>query len=271
MPRRRAPRKALRKLGLWAAATLLAALLVTLIAVLLTPPRRPSTGVGKSALIIDSLYDWTPNDRLLARLVQTFSDAGYSVKVIKGRDATVDAFRNLTAYDVVIVRCHGAYFKAGEVLGGRVLGDAAPVVFTGEEFSECLPLSCKYYFERLREEVVRGDFQLGENAVSVFALTPIFFEGLEGRFREGSVVIVASCYGLAGRLLADALLSKGVTYFISWDWKVSLEHMDEGLEALVEEAVAKGVGWVKAVENVNNRLGPDPLGGGRLRLVSTSG
>ncbi|MEM4640798.1 MAG: hypothetical protein QXT93_13065 [Thermofilum sp.] len=145
------------------------------------------------------------------------------------------------------------------------------MVFTGEEFSECLPLSCKYYFERLREEVARGDFQLGENAASVFALTPIFFEGLEGRFREGSVVIVASCYGLTGRLLANALLSKGATYFISWDWKVSPEHMDEGLEELVEEAVAKRVGWVKAVENVNNRLGPDPLGGGRLRLVSASG
>ncbi|MEM1692400.1 MAG: hypothetical protein QXK45_06995 [Thermofilaceae archaeon] len=38
--------------------------------------------------------------------------------MIKGRDATVDAFRNLTAYDVVVVRCHGAYFKASEVLGG---------------------------------------------------------------------------------------------------------------------------------------------------------
>lgn len=70
--------------------------------------------------------------------------------------------------------------------------------------------------ERL-EEVIRGDFQLGEDMASVFALTPCFFESLEGKFREGSVVVVASCYGLAGRLLADAFLGKGALFSISWE------------------------------------------------------
>lgn len=262
-------RRSLKTLGLLATAVFLALLLIILVLLLLSPsPRPPSSSAARSALIIDSLYEWMPNDQLLARLTRILSDAGYNVKVIKGREASVEAFRNMTAYDVIIIRCHGAYIKAGETLGGIVLDDNAPVIFTGEEYSECLPLSCKYYFERLKEEIVRGDFQLGENVVSVFALTHLFFGGLEGRFREGSVVIVASCYGLAGRPLADAFLEKGVAHFISWDWKVSPHYMDESLEALIEEAVVKGAGWVKAVDNINRRFGPDPLGGGKLGIIS---
>lgn len=269
MARGRVWKRALKRLGLGLAASSLLALLAALAVVLLTPPPRAGTPAARSALIIDSLYEWIPNDRLLDRLSQALSSAGYRVEVVKGRGATVDAFRNVTAYDVVIIRCHGAYFRAGDVLGGRVLSDNAPVIFTGEEFSECTPLSCKYYFERLREEVVRGDFQHGERVVSLFALTPLFFERVEGRFREGSVVIVASCYGLTGGLLAEAFLRKGAAHFISWDWKVSPEHMDRGLEMLVEEAIARGAGWVRAVSTVDRELGPDPLGEGRLKIASS--
>ncbi|MEZ0345204.1 MAG: hypothetical protein ABWK01_01465 [Infirmifilum sp.] len=268
MPRKRS----LRTLGFLTVAALLAAVVIGLIAALLLPaPSGTRPGAGRAALIIDALYEWVPNDALIRNLTEILSSAGYNVKVIKGRAATVEAFRNVTLYDLLIIRCHGAYFKAGEVLGGRVLSDNAPIIFTGEEFTECLPLSCKYYLGRLSEEVVRGVFTLGRANVSVFALSPLFFERLEGRFRRGAVVIVASCYGLSGRLLADAFLSKGADVFISWDWKVSPQQMDKGLLLLVERAVAQGQGWVKAVETVDEELGADPLGGGRLKAVTGGG
>lgn len=248
----------------------LAALLVVAAAAALTllqPGGGGGPGGGRRALIIDSLYEWVPNDELLNFLVDALSKAGYEVKVIKGADATVDAFRNITLYDVVIMRTHGGYLKPGDTLGGVTLEDYAPVVFTGEPFSECLPLSCKYYLERLSEEVVAGEFRMGGEEVRVFALTPLFFRKLKGEFRRGAVVILASCYGLSGRLLADALLDKGASYFISWDWKVSPHQMDEGLSLLIEEAVVNGVEWGEAVELVSNKLGPDPWGGGVLKAV----
>ncbi len=261
MPRRG---RKLRLLALLA----LAALLLPAVVSLLRPPPLERRGQGRAALVIDALYEWTPNDTLLRSVVEILSRAGYSVRVVKGREATVDSFRNITLYDLVIVRCHGAYFKAGDSLGGRVLADNAPIVFTGEVFTECLPFSCKYFSERLGEEVVRGEFAYGNRTVSVFALTPLFFERLQGGFRRGAVVIVASCYGLTGRLLADALLGKGASVFISWDWKVSPEVMDAALRMLLEEALLKGRGWPEAVEAVDRALGPDPLGGGRLKAVA---
>jgi len=84
-------------------------------------------------------------------------------------------------------------------------------------------------------------------------------------------VVVASCFGLSGRALADAFLGKGAAYFISWDWKVSTQVMDEGLRMLVEEAVVKGRGWSEAVEAVAERLGPDPLGEASSRSSGAGG
>ncbi|MCS7104635.1 MAG: hypothetical protein NZ954_03615 [Thermofilaceae archaeon] len=252
------------------ALALTGALLLTVFALIVvlvfTPP--PPQQSRRSALIIDSLYEWMPNEDVIKYMVDALSKVGYEVTVIKGRQADVAAFSNLSLYDLVVIRCHGAYLSPGESLGGRVLSDYAPVVFTGEIFSECLPFSCKYYLERLREEVIRGDFQVGESTVSVFALTPVFFEDMGGNFRKGSVVIVASCYGLSGRTLADVLIRKGVSFYISWDWKVSPHHMDESLKMLVEEALVKGRGWVEAVEVTAGILGPDPLGGGKLKIVA---
>jgi len=227
-------------------------------------PRR------RSAIVIDSLYEWIPNDSLLNYLRDALTEAGYNVTVVKGGEATVDAYRNLTSYDLVILRSHGAYFKPGDVLGGSALVDYAPLVFTGERFSECLPLSCRYYFERLSDEVVGGEFQYEGGGARVFALTPIFFRNLKGEFREGAVVVLSSCYGLSGSLLADAFLSKGAAIFISWDWKVSAGTMDEALRMLVELVVKGGKSWAEAATTVSSEVGADPLGGGRLSFKTRS-
>lgn len=40
---------------------------------------------------------------------------------------------------------------------------------------------------------------------------------------------------------------------------------------LVEEAVVKGRGWSEAVKVVAERLGPDPAGGGILKIVGSGG
>ena len=225
------------------------------------------TGSRKKALILDPLYNWIPNAPLLDNLISLLREAGYSVKVVKGANATVDAFRNITLYDLVIIRSHGGYFEPGDTLGGKTLDDYAPVVFTGEPFSECLPLSCKYYIERLREEVVAGVFSQGSVEVTVFAITPLFFKNLKGTFNEEAVVIVASCYGLAGHMLADAVIDKGARCFISWSWKVTPSHMDAALKLLIKKVVRDGIRWVEAVKEVSREMGADPLGGGMLKIT----
>lgn len=260
-------RKAFRAAALAAVVAFIALLAVGLLLALLTPPEQVG---GRRAIVIDALYEWMPNDDLLNFITRALKGAGYEVLVVRGKEATVDALRNLTQYSVVIIRCHGAHLKPGEVLRGRVLKDYVPVAFTGEPFSECLPFSCKYYLERLGDEVIRGDFNVGGRAVSVFALTPIFFERLRGRFSEGTVFVYASCYGLSGRALADAVLGKGAELFIAWDWNVSLEYVDRGLRMLVEEAVVRGRGWLEAARRVSSELGPDPVGRGVLEVVRRS-
>jgi hypothetical protein len=110
-------RRLAQKLALAAALAALLAVIALVAFIVVTPP---PPGAGKRALIIDSLYEWTPNEGLLSYLEEALGKAGYSVDVIKGSAATVDAFRNLTSYDLVVIRCHGGYLKPGESLGAAL-------------------------------------------------------------------------------------------------------------------------------------------------------
>jgi len=74
-------KRLVRKLALVAASTALLALIAGVVLIVVTPP---PPGAGKRALIIDSLYEWTPNEELLSYLEEALGKAGYSVDVIKG-------------------------------------------------------------------------------------------------------------------------------------------------------------------------------------------
>ncbi len=71
------------------------------------------TGVTVSlvprVLYYDALWRAYPNETLVDLVVEEFSRAGYVVDVRLGTEAGVLEMDMLDAYDVVIIRSHGAY------------------------------------------------------------------------------------------------------------------------------------------------------------------
>ena len=235
------------------AAVVLAVLAAT-VATLLLAPHQANV---KRALVADSLSIDYPNPELVSYIVNVLREHGYQVDLVTGTNVTMDLYARLTNYDLVILRVHGG--KA-EYIGpdGRV--HKINGLFTG------MPWNPTY--KVFKREWIATRAHPFNSTKTYLAVLPRFFDTvMKGRFRPGSVVIVASCYSLYTRDIADALARKGVSIFIGWPGPVTLHHMDEALRLLIEKAVVEGLPWPKAVEEVNRILGPDPLYNTSLRAI----
>ena len=123
------------------------------------------------------------------------------------------------------------------------------------------------YYELKKEWIATRAFPYNSTK-AYLAVLPRFFDArLKGRFKPNSVVIIASCYSLFTRDIADALGRRGLSIFIGWEGPVTLEHMDEALKLLIDKVFRGKLTWVEAVREVNEELGPDPIYGEELKIV----
>jgi len=215
--------------------------------------RTPSVNV-KRAVIYDSLHKFIPNDKLLKQLKFLLNSSGYEVDVFIDNNATVENFRRIIDYDLIIIRAHGGFLPKGIEVMNYYLKDHMAFIFTGELYNPG-----KYVLEQRALKIMIGKFRHENGSYTeVFAVSPLFILGLNGAFRKGSVVIIASCYGLTGEALAKSFLTKGASVYIAWPGDVTTEHMDKALYMLLEKVLRDNMSWVEAVKYVNETLGPDP-------------
>ena len=216
----------------------------------------PTTAKPK-ALVADSLMLDYPNPDLIEHIVGVLKSAGYEVDVVTGRDVNLTLYSRLTDYDLVILRVHGgrALYRTPDGKLHRLNG-----LFTGVPWSE-------EYRPLKRAWLATRAFPYNSTKAFVAALPKFFDVMLSGKFRPGSVMIVASCFSLYTSDIADALARKGLSMFIGWEGPVTLNHMDRVLRRLVDYAVGEGVPWPEAVKRVNEELGPDPTYGEPLKIV----
>ncbi len=213
-------------------------------------------GAAKRALIADGLWSDYPNRELIDSVKALLEMRGYQVDVYLGGNVTLDLYSRLTDYDIVILRVHGGKAEITTPRGRVALSG----LFTGQKWSS------EYEWMK-REWLATRAKPYNSNEYYVAALPRFFEEKLQGRFREGSVVIASSCYSLYTYGIPDALAKKGLHYYIGWRGPVTLSHMDEALLLLIEKAVGEGKDWREAVIEVNNELGADPLTQQKLSMI----
>ncbi len=209
------------------------------------------------ALVADSLCLDYPNPQLIEEIVNVLQRSGYQVDLYMCSNVTMELYTRLTDYDLIILRVHG-----GKAV--YIGPDGKPYVvtglFTGMKWSKS--------YEVFRSEWLATRARPYGLNKTYLAVLPRFFDVMvKGRFRPGAVMVVASCYSLYARDIADTLARKGLSIFIGWPGPVTLNHMDEALLMLVKKAVGEGYDWLKAVQLVNQELGPDPLYNTTLKAV----
>jgi len=211
------------------------------------------------ALIADALCEDFPNDELIEYVKDLLERKGYEVHVVRDGNVTIELFKHLTNYDVILLRLHGGSAEVPTVQGKNVTFVG---LFTGEPWNPNM-------YKDLRERVLvtRGVPFLNRSK-AYFAILPRFIlEEVEGKFRRGTVVIVASCYGVYTTDLAYAMLTKGASYYIGWGGPVTVPHMDKSVRLLFKLVFEDGMDWKSAVKEVSRVVGRDPVTNSSIHIV----
>jgi hypothetical protein len=185
------------------------------------------------AAIIDSLYVMDHNSDFYKRANDTLSNMGYKVDVILGGNVTVESFKNITGYKIIILRVHTA--KEGSLI----------VFFTGTR-SKDPNQDTGYMLER-----TVGWVRIGEVEGQYFyAVTPTMIVEGNGQAKfENTTIIVDSCYGLSTNSMAQAFTGKGASTYIAWDKGVYPQYADNATLKLLE-LISKQVPVTQAISQV---------------------
>jgi hypothetical protein len=228
--------------------------------VIFSPPGQQLRGLVASdseavprAAILDQLDLTFPNPAFVQATTDMLETAGYAVDYYRGREVTVELYRNLPKhdYDVVILRVHsGLVAEIDETTGTETLTDYVSL-FSGEPYSET-----KYV-----EEVQAGPLGIASNyegGPEYFGIGPTFIESsMNGNFDDTKIILMG-CDGLRAERTARAFLSRGAATFVSWDKPVSATHTDAATERLLRHLFVDGLPVPDAVEQTMAEVGPDP-------------
>jgi len=210
--------------------------------------RHAGGGAECRALVAYALqvsYDYRP---VINHIATVLREHGCVVSVVVGRDVNMSLYAHLDRYNIAILFVHGG--KAVFRVGGRVYRING--LFTGVPWSP--------RFEKLKREWIATRAFPFNSTKAFLAVLPRFFDVyMKGRFPPNSVVVVAGCYALFTPDLAEALFRHGLHVFIGWPGAVTPPYLFKAVEMLVDYAVAKNMGWIRAVYQVNKVLGPDPV------------
>lgn len=220
-------------------------------------PLRPDT-----AVIVDQLSLTAPNPRFVASATDTLEEAGYSVDYYPGEEVTVDLYRDLqtAGYELIIFRAHSS----------RLVGEWAGNLYAETAFFTSEPYDRTEYVEEQR----------GGRLVQVAADvgSPVYFgvgaefvrSSMRGSF-EGSTVIMMGCNGLLADTTAQSFLDRGAVAAITWDKDVSAVHTDAATERLLQLLALQGMTPEQAVAQAAADIGPDPVFGAQLRVLTRRG
>lgn len=246
-------------LTLATSATLLTVGGVVAITVFVSQP-HPTT--RPKAAIIDQLAATQPDPDFVSNATTTLEQAGYNVEYIPADQVTVDLFRRLPDrdYRLILLRNHSSRIVQSHV-AGRPQPIEKPVVsfFTSETYD---PSKYPNDIRRLYESHYDGGTE------NFFGISPDFItSAMIGRL-DRTVVIAMGCDGLSSDGMANALLNKGATAFISWDKPVSAEHTDRATTVLLQHLLVDRVGVGAATKQTMREVGRDPTYGSSLAYVA---
>jgi hypothetical protein len=175
-------------------------------------------------------------------MMQCISNAGYKVDLFRGTNVTVDLFRNIGGYKILILRLHSAIHT-----------DEFLYIFSGEKYTES-----KYVNEQLTGAVRKG-YTFNESETPYFVLNAVFLGNNNPIGLNGTTIIMTGCNGTATPYVIQRFFERGAKAYVSWDGYVGLSHSDEATLRLVRAMYSEGLSPKEAVEKVMREVGPDPF------------
>jgi hypothetical protein len=206
-----------------------------------------NSGNAPRAVLIDALYDASPNQLSTASLNRTLRDAGFEFCVYRGQEVTVDFLKGLEGgFSLVILRVHSALSKDGELF-----------LFTAESYS-----SDKHVEEQSFRLVKKA--YATESSQPVFAVNWGFLKRLMAGKFNGSLVVAMGCESTCDSFMIREVLDQGAVGYVGWNGSVLLSHSDEAVNCLVEDLYESKLPLREAIDKVNEKMGPDATEGATL-------
>lgn len=212
------------------------------------------------AMIVDQLALTDSNPQFLNEVGGQFLRDGYKLSYVPTGDVYVDFYRNLPRYDsdVIIIRGHSSDLT----LTRNVATKEEVMLFTSQPYSHEL-----YQDDQAQRELAIASL-IGSNRTDYFGINPKFVENeMDGKFNEGSTVIVMGCNGLSNTSFADALFKKGVSTYFGFEGSVTAEFTDKATAVLVKHLYIDGMTPQAARDATVEEVGADPVYGGNLLVL----
>jgi len=219
---------------------------------------------AQSAAIVDQLSLTQPNPDFAAKATDLLEKSGYTVDYYPGERVTVDFYRGLPAldYDLIILRVHSGMLWLGNETDATQ--EEYVSLFTGEPYSVA-----EYLDEQRDARVVQAVYDWGDDPI--FAVSSNFVtRSMQGTF-DDTLIVMMGCEGLGTERTGQAFVERGARAFVSWDKKVSAAHSDAVTERLLEHLVIEKLKPQDAVARTATELGPDPVFGAELRILTDGG
>ncbi len=224
-----------------------------------SPPDGP-----KMAAIVDQVSIYDANPEFVAAATDTLEGAGYVVDYYPHQEVTVDLYRDLPAYgyDLIVLRAHSA--RMLEDWQGKPVDEM--VIFTSE------PFTLGKYDDDIRSRSLASVSYSEDSDESFFGIESEFVLSRMRGDLAGTTIIMMGCDGLTTQnATARAFLDRGAKAFISWDDLISWDHSDATTERLLELMLVDGLDADEAVTRTAAELGPDPVFGAELRILTGDG
>jgi hypothetical protein len=178
---------------------------------------------NKKAIIINSTYDndfYADFKNIVHPGIESLlKNLGYSVIYLNGAQATIESFKNLNDYGIIIVCAHGATAGFRESFGPISWSTALTEIQTGELVTQGYEnwwIEHKNYFTMMTVD-------WGNQKIKFWAVTQRFFENYYSnrQFLSNSIFYNGSCRGMMPSTLgkspmALALESRGVGVYLGW-------------------------------------------------------
>lgn len=205
------------------------------------------------AAIIDGLQGF-PNPEFIEETANILSENGFIVDLYHVENVTVGLYKRLPSlgYRLIILRVH-----CGPLIYTLPNGTKAVsrdiVLFTTEEYDQ----------ERYQQYQVGGLLAkariVGQEKLYFAIPLQFVYEAMQGRF-NGTIIILDSCYGLFGKSMPEAFISRGASTFVGWDGEVTANHADEATITLLRAHFNGGL----SIEEALLEIEPDPFYGSSL-------
>lgn len=191
---------------------------------------------GKSAVIVDQLFEENTDFGFVERACGLLNENGYDVVVFRGEEVTLGLFYDTDwDMDIIVLRMHSGVF------------DNRTWLFTHEEYDPSM-----HVIEQLSRDVNIGRCESID--YPVFTLSSSFFR--RNIMFHGGLVIVMGCIGLDEADLGIALVESGAGIVVGWNGAITVEETDEAVTAFLER-ILKGGTVGEAVDKTGLVFYPD--------------